>query len=149
MPVPPDFAARAPYVTVKAALRISGWTGKRTTLRRWEMETGIRVGSLVIPSQAHNHGLVRPIPPDFAELAPTMYMTEALDRWKATWRTIYKWEDETGARCRRSGQGLSIDADRRQRHDREKAANVSRIRDDLGITPAMYRLAMGAWRLSA
>ncbi len=148
-PMPEDFPTRAPYVSLAWAKRNPTWATKRGTLRRWELEAGVTIGSHASPFQytAHNRGAARPCPPDFAEYAPSLYMTEALDRWQTTWRIIYRWEKQTGVKCRRAAAGHVIDSDRARalRAERQAASRISLVRDELGVSLDLYRLAMGPW----
>ena len=44
---------------------------------------------------------LRPIPDDFAALAPTLSKQAALKRWRVAFSTLQRWEQETGSMCQR------------------------------------------------
>lgn len=47
----------------------------------------------------------RKLPPDFAERAPTLNVSEAMVAWQVAYPLLVRWEDETGVKCRRDGKG--------------------------------------------
>ena len=134
-PIPEGFAELAPRLTVVRALAV--WHCTRRTAKKWENETGVRIGSLCAPNPppcGHNRGVVRPPPEDFARVAPTINVERERAVWRARYGTLYRWERETGVNLIRV----------RGRRAAPPPPSTSAVKE-LGLASDTYRLAMGAW----
>lgn len=48
----------------------------------------------------------RPVPDDFAALAPRLNVTAAVKHWDTGWKTVERWEKATGVLCHRGNSGI-------------------------------------------
>ena len=99
-PVPADFAQVAPllYPTQLAAHYSAGFS----TVMRWCSETGI-----VPKKSVTGSALCRPVPDDFAALAPTMIKSELRRHYGTSGEIINRWLSETGVSAKQPGPPIN------------------------------------------
>lgn len=90
-PVPADFAEQ---VKVKHVLGLSRhYNVNAKVVRRWLADTELKASD----GRGAANACYRAAPADFADVAPTMTATALRKRYIATWTTIQRWAQETGA----------------------------------------------------
>lgn len=85
-PIPADFAEMA-YKFERSTSRLQGhYTAGQATVARWMKEAGI-------PMLGSNK---RPVPNDFAEVAPTMLQSKLAKHYRTSESAVKRWIEETG-----------------------------------------------------
>ena len=93
-PVPDDFAEVAPTMFINQLTK--HYRTGLTVVYRWLKETGVQTSKAPNPAQFK----VLPVPADFAELAPTMVNAELARHYRSSYKTIRRWMEESGVRCK-------------------------------------------------
>lgn len=95
-PVPADLAELAKTMTIKQLCAHYGICNKK--LMRWRKATGVK--PIVEPTVIGATPL-RPVPDDFAQVAPTMLFYETMRHYNCGDAVLRRWLEHTGIQCKR------------------------------------------------
>lgn len=88
--VPADFVKLAPTLSIRGLAH--NYRTSARVIRRWCAETGATTAVPIMPATP-----IRPVPADFAELAPTLSLRQLSKHYRAGIKVVQRWVTETGA----------------------------------------------------